>query len=153
VGARFTADMPLVGEYEPSPRRWAAEQVEEYEASGGRRGNTLKDVPVVIVTTRGARTGKIRKSPLMRVEHEGRYAIVASNGGTPENPVWYHNLKADPRVELQDGPEPVDMVARELEGDERAEWWGRATEVWPDYDNYQTKTDRQIPVFLLEPAE
>jgi deazaflavin-dependent oxidoreductase (nitroreductase family) len=145
--------MPLVGEYEPSPRSWTAEQVEAYEASGGRRGNTLKDVPVVIVTSRGARTGKLRKNPLMRVEHGGRYAIVASNGGTPENPVWYHNLKADPHVELQDGPEPVDMVARELDGDERAEWWRRAAEVWPDYDNYQTKTDRQIPVFLLEPAE
>jgi F420H(2)-dependent quinone reductase len=145
--------MPLVGDYEPSPRSWTSEQVEAYEASGGRRGNTLKDVPVVIVTSRGARTGKLRKNPLMRVERGGRYAIVASNGGTPENPVWYHNLKADPRVELQDGPEPVDMVARELDGDERAEWWRRATEVWPDYDNYQTKTDRQIPVFLLEPAK
>jgi deazaflavin-dependent oxidoreductase (nitroreductase family) len=145
--------MPLDGEYEPSPSRWSAKQVDAYESSGGERGNTLNGVPVVIVTTRGAKTGKLRKIPLMRVEHGGRYAAVASKGGAPEHPVWYHNLKADPHVELQDGPAPVDMVARELDGDERAEWWRRSTEVWPDYDTYQTKTDRLIPVFLLEPAQ
>ena len=143
--------MPLVGEYEPSTARWAADQVEAYEASGGRRGNTLNGVPIVVVTTRGAKSGKLRKIPLMRVEHDGRYAVVASNGGAPEHPLWYHNLKADPHVELQDGPEPVDMVARELDGDEHAEWWRRATAVWPDYDAYQEKTDRRIRVFLLEP--
>ena len=144
--------MPLVGEYEPSPSRRSAKQVEAYESSGGTSGNTLNGVPIVIVTTRGAKTGKLRKIPLMRVEHGGRYAAVASKGGAPEHPLWYHNLKAHPRVELQDGPEPVDMVARELDGDERAEWWRRAAEVWPDYDTYRTKTDRLIPVFLLEPA-
>ncbi len=142
--------MPLSGEYEPSPAEWVRNQVAEYERTGGASGNTLRDVPVIILTTKGAKSGKIRKSPLMRVEHDGKYAAVASMGGAPTHPVWYHNIAADPHVELQDGPEPVDMTAREVTGDERAEWWGYATAVWPDYDDYQAKTDRVIPVFVLE---
>jgi deazaflavin-dependent oxidoreductase (nitroreductase family) len=144
--------MPLEGEYEPSTSDWAREQAEEYERSKGERANTLRGVPIVLVTSRGARSGKLRKTPLMRIEHGGRYAVVASYGGAPTHPVWYHNLKAHPVVELQDGAHPVDMVARELDGDERAEWWERALEVWPDYAEYQTRTDRVIPVFLLEPV-
>jgi F420H(2)-dependent quinone reductase len=144
--------MPLVGEYEPSTSEWARDQATAYVESGGQRGNTLRDVPIVILTSRGAKTGKLRRTPLMRVEHDGRYAVVASLGGAPKHPVWYHNLKADPHVDLQDGPERVDMIAREVEGDERAEWWKRATAVWPDYDTYQAKTERQIPIFVLEPA-
>ena len=142
--------MPLSGEYEPSPAEWVRNQVAEYERTGGASGNTLRDVPVIILTTKGAKSGKIRKSPLMRVEHDGKYAAVASMGGAPTHPVWFHNIVADPHVELQDGPEPVDMTAREVTGDERAEWWGYATAVWPDYDDYQAKTDRVIPVFVLE---
>jgi deazaflavin-dependent oxidoreductase (nitroreductase family) len=144
--------MPLDGEYEPSPDKRAREQVEAYESSGGQRGNTLRGMPVIILTTRGARSGKLRKIPLMRVEHEGRYAVVASLGGAPKHPVWYYNLKADPNVELQDGPQPQDMVAREVSGDERAEWWKRAVAAYPDYEDYQKRTDREIPVFVLEPA-
>ena len=109
-------------------------------------------MPVIVLTSRGAHTGKLRKTPLMRVEHDGRYAVVASKGGAPDHPVWYYNLVADPHVELQDGPSKWDMVARELHGDEKAEWWRRAVAAYPDYDEYQKKTDRQIPVFLLEPA-
>ncbi|MFJ9722195.1 nitroreductase family deazaflavin-dependent oxidoreductase [Streptomyces sp. NPDC101209] len=147
--------MPLEGEYEPSPEQWVREQVELYESSGGTKGTTLRDtgLPVVVLTTRGAKTGKIRKSPLMRVEHEGRYAVVASQGGAPKHPVWYHNLKADPRVELQDGPARRDMTAREVTGEEKAEWWRRAVEAFPPYADYQKRTDRQIPVFVLEPAD
>jgi F420H(2)-dependent quinone reductase len=144
--------MPLQGTYEPSPAEWVRNQVEEYESSGGTRGTTLRDMPVIILTSRGARSGKLRKTPLMRVEHDGRYAVVASKGGAPENPVWYRNLVADPHVELQDGPDRTDMVARELHGDERAEWWQHAVAAYPDYDEYQKKTDREIPLFLLEPA-
>jgi F420H(2)-dependent quinone reductase len=144
--------MPLDGEYEASPDKRAREQVEEYESSGGQRGNTLRGMPVIILTTRGARSGKLRKIPLMRVEHEGRYAVVASLGGAPKHPVWYHNLKADPNVELQDGAQPRDMVAREVSGDERAEWWKRAVAAYPDYEDYQKRTDREIPVFVLEPS-
>jgi deazaflavin-dependent oxidoreductase (nitroreductase family) len=107
---------------------------------------------VVLLTMRGAKTGKLRKVPLMRVEHDGRYAAVASLGGAPKNPVWYYNLKADPSVQLQDGEDTREFVARELEGEERDLWWARAVEAWPDYAEYQTKTDRQIPVFVLEPA-
>ena len=143
--------MPLDGEYEPSPDKRAREQVAEYESSGGERGNTLRGMPVVIVTTRGARSGRLRKIPLMRVEHGGTYAVVASRGGAPKHPVWYHNLKAHPDVELQDGSEPRDMVAREVFGDERAEWWARAVSAYPDYAAYQRRTERQIPVFVLEP--
>ncbi|MFR9799344.1 nitroreductase family deazaflavin-dependent oxidoreductase [Streptomyces sp. MS06] len=147
--------MPLEGEYEPSPTKWVREQVELYESSGGTRGTTLRDsgLPVVVLTTRGARSGKVRKTPLMRVEHAGRYAVVASQGGAPKHPVWYHNLKADPRVELQDGPARQDMTARELTGAERDEWWRRAVAAYPPYADYQAKTSRRIPVFVLEQAE
>jgi deazaflavin-dependent oxidoreductase (nitroreductase family) len=147
--------MPLEGEYEPSPAKWVRDQVELYESSGGTEGTTLRDtgLPVIIMTTLGSRSGKIRKTPLMRVEHEGSYAAVASQGGAPKHPVWYHNLKADPRVELQDGPVKQDMKAREITGEERAVWWERAVAAYPPYAEYQQKTDRQIPVFLLEPVE
>ncbi|MCX4513809.1 nitroreductase family deazaflavin-dependent oxidoreductase [Streptomyces sp. NBC_01619] len=144
--------MPLEGEYEPSPEQWVREQVELYESSGGTKGTTLMDtgLPVIVLTTRGAKSGKIRKSPLMRVEHEGRYAVVASKGGLPSHPVWYFNIKADPHVELQDGPVRQDMTAREVTGDEKAEWWERAVAAYPPYAEYQEKTDRVIPVFVLE---
>lgn len=144
--------MPLVGEYQPSPEQWVRDQVELYEGSGGTDGTMLRGKPVIVLTTLGAKSGKIRKTPLMRVEYEGRYAVVASKGGAPKHPVWYHNLVADPRVELQDGPVRRDMTAREVTGDERAAWWERAVEAWPDYAEYQKKTDREIPVFVLEPA-
>ncbi len=145
--------MALTGEYEPSPEQWVRDQVELYERSDGTEGTTLRGVPVIVLTSRGARSGKLRKTPLMRVEHDGRYVAVASKGGAPEHPVWYHNLKADPRVDLQDGGERREMRARELAGDERATWWERAVEVWPDYAGYQTKTDRLIPLFVLEPTD
>ncbi|MEU8828515.1 nitroreductase family deazaflavin-dependent oxidoreductase [Streptomyces sp. NPDC048636] len=144
--------MPLEGEYQPSPEKWVRDQVELIESSGGTDGTTLRGMPVVLLTTRGAKSGKVRKTPLMRVEHDGRYAIVASLGGAPKHPVWYHNVVADPRVELRDGPMRQDMTAREVTGDEKALWWERAVEAYPDYADYQTKTDRQIPVFVLEPA-
>lgn len=145
--------MPLEGEYEPSPTQWVREQVELYESSGGTKGTTLRDtgLPVVVLTTLGARSGKLRKTPVMRVEHEGRYAAVASLGGAPKHPVWYHNIKEHPRVELQDGPVRRDMTAREVTGEEKAEWWKRAVEAFPPYAEYQQKTDREIPVFVLEP--
>jgi deazaflavin-dependent oxidoreductase (nitroreductase family) len=143
--------MPLDGEYEPSPSDWVREQVEEYEASNGERANTLLDtgLPVVIITTRGRKSGHIRKFPLMRVEHEGEYALVASMGGAPKNPTWYANVAADPTaLMIQDGPEPHDFTAREVEGDERALWWERAVEAYPSYADYQEKTSRIIPVFV-----
>ncbi|HEX9065579.1 MAG TPA: nitroreductase family deazaflavin-dependent oxidoreductase [Streptosporangiaceae bacterium] len=147
--------MSLDGEYLPSPRGWVRDQVERFERSGGTEATTLLDtgLPVVIVTNIGAKTGKIRKTPLMRVEHNGRYAAVASQGGSPKHPVWYYNLVAHPQVELQDGPVRTAMTARELSGPERAQWWERAVAAYPPYAEYQQKTDRQIPVFLLEPAE
>jgi deazaflavin-dependent oxidoreductase (nitroreductase family) len=144
--------MPLTGEYEPNPVQFVADQVELYESSGGTQGTTLQDLPVVILTTLGAKSGKIRKSPVMRVEHDGSYAVVASLAGAPKHPVWYHNVVADPRVELQDGPVRQDMFAREVTGDEKALWWARAVQAFPDYAEYQKKTDRQIPVIVLEPA-
>ncbi|MFE6740262.1 nitroreductase family deazaflavin-dependent oxidoreductase [Streptomyces tubercidicus] len=144
--------MPLQGEYEPSPTQWVRDQVELYESSGGKEGTTMRGMPVIILTTRGAKSGKLRKSPLMRVEHDGKYAAVASLGGAPRHPVWYHNVVADPRVELQDGPARRDMTAREVTGEEKALWWARAVEAFPDYDEYQKKTERQIPVFVLELA-
>ncbi|MFE0193307.1 nitroreductase family deazaflavin-dependent oxidoreductase [Streptomyces sp. NPDC058989] len=144
--------MPLQGEYEPSPAQWVRDQVALYESSGGTEGTTMRGMPVVVLTTRGAKSGKIRKSPLMRVKHDGTYAVVASLGGAPQHPVWYHNVVADPRVELQDGPVRRDMTAREVTGEEKALWWRRAVEAYPDYDDYQRKTDRVIPVFVLEPA-
>jgi deazaflavin-dependent oxidoreductase (nitroreductase family) len=143
--------MSLDGEYEPSPAHWVRDQVAEYEASGGQRANTLRDtgLPVVIVTSRGNKSGKIRKMALMRVEHDGEYALVASMGGAPSHPVWYYNLKADPTaVMLQDGPEPFEVDVRELDGDERAGWWDRAVAAYPPYAEYQEKTARTIPVFL-----
>ncbi|SUE14390.1 Putative nitroreductase Rv1558/MT1609 [Rhodococcus gordoniae] len=145
--------MPLHGEYEPSPVEWSAKQVEEYESSGGTRGTTLQGRPVIILTTVGAKSGKLRKIPLMRVEHEGAYAAVASLGGAPKHPVWYHNVLANPHVELRDGTEIRDMIAREVHGDEKAQWWERAVEAFPPYAEYQEKTDREIPLFVLELAE
>ncbi len=130
------------------------EQVELYENSGGAQGTTLRDtgLPVVIITNRGARSGKLRKTPVMRVEHDGRYAAVASQGGAPTHPRWYYNLRADPRVEVQDGSRKQEMTARELSGQEREQWWERAVAAYPPYAEYQQKTSRQIPVFVLEPA-
>jgi deazaflavin-dependent oxidoreductase (nitroreductase family) len=147
--------MPLEGEYEPSPDQSVRDQVELYESSEGMKGNTLPDsgMLVVLLTTRGAKSGKIRKTPLMRVEHEGRYAVVASQGGAPKHPVWYFNIKADPHVELQDGPVRHDMQAREVSGAEKVAWWERAVAVYPPYADYQRKTTREIPVFVVEPAE
>ncbi|HME49976.1 nitroreductase family deazaflavin-dependent oxidoreductase [Mycobacterium sp.] len=141
--------MPLSGEYAPSPVDWAREQAEKYMESGGTDGTDLQGKPVILLTTVGAKTGKLRKTPLMRVEHNGQYAVVASLGGAPKHPVWYHNIKANPRVELQDGTATHEYEAREVVGDEKATWWDRAVQAWPDYANYQTKTDRQIPVFVL----
>ncbi|WP_371494144.1 nitroreductase family deazaflavin-dependent oxidoreductase [Kitasatospora sp. NBC_00374] len=144
--------MPLEGDYRPSPEQWVREQVELYEGSGGTEGTTMRGLPVIILTTRGAKSGRIRKTPLMRVEHAGTYAVVASKGGAPEHPVWYHNVMADPRVELQDGPVRQDMTARQVTGEEKALWWARAVEAYPDYAEYQTRTDREIPVFVLTPS-
>ncbi|HET7327878.1 MAG TPA: nitroreductase family deazaflavin-dependent oxidoreductase [Nocardioidaceae bacterium] len=144
--------MPLDGVYEPSPSQHVRDQVDAYERSRGTEGATMHGLPVVILTSRGARSGHIRKTPLMRVEHEGVYAVVASKGGAPEHPVWYHNLKAHPEVELQDGPVRQDMVAREVAGEEKAAWWERAVAAFADYADYQRRTDRDIPVFVVEPA-
>lgn len=157
---------PLEGEYQPSPYEYARVQVDEYEASGGQRGNTLigdprsestdaasaeldTGLPIIILTTRGNKSGKIFKNPLMRIEHEGEYALVASLGGAPQHPSWYHHLKADPEaLMIQDGPEPFDARVREAAGDERVEWWSRVVEAFPYYAEYQEKTERQIPVFI-----
>jgi deazaflavin-dependent oxidoreductase (nitroreductase family) len=144
--------MALTGEYQPSPAQWVRDQVELYESSGGTEGTTLRGLPVVLLTTVGASSGKLRKSPLMRVEHDGEYAIVASQGGAPQHPSWYWNVVKHPEVELQDGPVQQDMIAREVTGDEKAPWWDRAVAAFPDYADYQKKTDRQIPVFVLSPA-
>lgn len=144
--------MTMNGEYEPSPEKWVRDQVATYEASGGTEGTTMRGVPVVVVTSVGAKSGKIRKNPLMRVEHEGSYALVASKGGAPSHPTWYHNLVAHPRVEVQDGPDRREYAVRIVEGSERAAWWERAVAVWPDYADYQTKTDREIPVFVASPV-
>jgi deazaflavin-dependent oxidoreductase (nitroreductase family) len=143
--------MPLTGEYAPSADKWARDQAEQFEASGGTEANTLRGVPIIVLTSVGARSGKLRKTALMRVEHDGRFAVVASKGGAPEHPVWYWNLVAHPHVELQDGADRRDYDARLVEGDERATWWDRAVAVWPDYAAYATRTDREIPVFVLEP--
>ena len=143
--------MPLEGEYEPSPAKWVRDQVETYERTGGREANTLRDtgMPIIIVTTKGRRSGKIRKFALMRVEHEGEYALVASMGGAPKHPVWYHNLLADPTsVMIQDGPEPFDAVVTEALGEERARWWERAVAAFPPYADYQKRTERIIPVLV-----
>jgi len=147
--------MPIQGEYVPSAMEWVADQVAEYEASGGTRANTLREtgIPVIIVTMRGASSGKVRKIALMRVEHEGDYALVASKGGAPDNPAWYANLVADPHVMIQDGPVPHDYVVRLVDGDERAAWWDRSVAVFPTYSDYADKTDRTIPVFVAERAD
>ena len=146
--------MPLQGEYEPSPQAWVRDQVALYESSGGTEGTTLMDtgLPVIVMTNRGAKSGKLRKTPLMRVEHDGAYAVVASQGGAPTHPAWYANLLAEPLVELQDGPVKQDMRAREVTGEERAQWWERAVAAYPPYDEYQRKTERVIPVLVLEPV-
>ena len=145
--------MPLEGEYEPSPEQWVRDQVERYEATDGREAGTLRDtgLPVVIYTTRGRRSGKLRKTPLMKVEHEGAYLLVASKGGAPEHPVWYHNLTADPSaLMVQDGADRFDAQVRELSGDERKVWWQRAVAAFPPYADYQVKTERLIPILLAE---
>jgi F420H(2)-dependent quinone reductase len=145
--------MALQGEYEPSTTRWVREQVEEFEASGGERANVLARTgdPIVVITSVGSSSGKLRKNPVMRVEHDGRYLAVASYGGGAENPVWVHNFRAHPEVDLQDGADKATYTVRELPaGPERDEWWARAVETWPTYGEYQKKTDRLIPVFLLE---
>lgn len=144
--------MPLSGEYEPGTLDWSRENAEQYIASGGTEGTALKGKPVILLTTVGAKTGKLRKTPLMRVEHNGQYAIVASLGGAPKHPVWYHNVTKNPRVELQDKTVSGDYDAREVSGAEKAAWWERAVAVWPDYAEYQKKTDREIPVFVLTPV-
>jgi deazaflavin-dependent oxidoreductase (nitroreductase family) len=146
-------DMPLSGEYAPSPSDRARLQTERFEASGGTEANALNGVPIIVLTSVGARSGKLRKTPLMRVEHDGEYAVVASLGGAPRHPVWYHNLVANPHVELQDGAVKLDYLAREVHDEERDLWWDRAVAVWRDYAAYQTRTTRQIPVFVLTPVE
>ncbi len=144
--------MPLEGEYAPNAEKWVQDQVELYERTDGAQGDTLRDtgLPIVIVTNRGAVSGKLHKTPVMRVEHDGRYAVVASRGGAPEHPRWYYNIRANPHVELQDGARKLDMTAREITGDERAQWWDRAVAAYPPYAEYQRKTERVIPVFVLE---
>ena len=144
--------MPLEGTYEPSPSDFAADQVRRYEETGGREGAELQGKPVVILWTKGRHSGTIRKSPLMRVNDGDRYAVVASMGGAPKHPVWYLNLLNDPHVSLQDGPDLRDYTARVATGEEKTDWWAKATAVWPDYDTYQTKTEREIPLVILEPS-
>jgi deazaflavin-dependent oxidoreductase (nitroreductase family) len=141
--------MPLTGEYEPSTLDWAREQAEKFEASDGGQANTIQGKPIILLTSVGAKSGKLRKTPLMRVEHAGEYLVVGSLGGAPKNPVWVYNLRNNPHVELQDGAEKQDYTARELSGDEREVWWQRAVEAFPNYAVYQTKTERVIPIFLL----
>ena len=147
--------MTLEGDYEPSQWQWVRDQVELYERTGGKEGYLLQgraDWPIVVITSRGVKSGNLRKNPVMRVEHDGAYVAVGSKGGTPENPAWVANFRADPHVDLQDGPEPHEYVAREIEGDERAVWWERAVAQYSPYAEYQEKTDRLIPLFLLERA-
>jgi F420H(2)-dependent quinone reductase len=144
--------MPLEGQYAPSPWDWSREQADKYAESGGADAADMKGMPIILLTTVGAKTGKLRKTPLMRVEHNGEYACVASLGGAPKNPVWYYNIAKNSRVELQDGSVTQDYDAREVFGDEKAVWWDRAVAAYPDYADYQTKTDRQIPVFVLTPV-
>lgn len=143
--------MPLTGEYAPSKSDWARKQAELYEATGGAEGGDLRGMPVIVLTTVGAKSGMLRKTALMRVEHDGVYAVVASLGGAPKNPVWYFNIVAQPHVELQDGPVKRDYLAREITGDEKALWWERAVAAYPPYADYQEKTERRIPLFVLEP--
>jgi F420H(2)-dependent quinone reductase len=143
--------MPLTGDYAPSTASWARKQAERYEATNGAEAADLRGRPIIVLASVGAKTGKLRKTALMRVEHDGVYAVVASLGGAPRHPVWYYNLTKDPHVELQDGSTRRDYMAREVTGGEKAVWWERAVETWPDYARYQTRTKRQIPVFVLDP--
>jgi F420H(2)-dependent quinone reductase len=143
--------MATDSEYAPSPTDYVRDTVEQYESSGGTEGNTMRGMPIIILTTVGNKSGKIRKTPLMRVEHDGEYGVVASLGGAPKHPVWYYNIVANPEVELQDGATKKAYVAHEATGQERDTWWARAVEAYPDYADYQTKTDRTIPVFVLTP--
>jgi deazaflavin-dependent oxidoreductase (nitroreductase family) len=145
--------MPPSGDYAPSTAAWARKQVERYEATNGAEAGDLRGRPVIVLSSVGAKTGKLRKTALMRVEHDGVYAVVASLGGAPKHPVWYHNLKKNPHVELQDGAAKRDYRAREIIGVEKTAWWQRAVDAWPDYAKYQTRTDRQIPIFVLEPSD
>jgi len=145
--------MPLTGEYEPSTSDWAREQAEKYMESGGTDATELGGRPVILLTTVGAKSGKLRKTPLMRVEHQGEYAVVASLGGAPKHPVWYFNIKKNPRVELQDETVTKEYDSREVFGEEKAQWWDRAVEAYPDYAEYQKNTDREIPVFVLTPVD
>jgi deazaflavin-dependent oxidoreductase (nitroreductase family) len=145
--------MAIQGTYERSPWDWVADQVELYERTDGKEGAELNGKPCVILWTKGRNSGAVRKSPLMRIKDGDRYAVVASMGGAPKHPVWYHNVVADPHVSLQDGAELRDYTARVAEGEEKREWWSKATAVWPDYDEYQSKTERQIPLIILEPAD
>jgi deazaflavin-dependent oxidoreductase (nitroreductase family) len=145
--------MPLTGEYEPGTSDWARKQAELYESSGGTEGTGMRGMPVILLTSVGAKSGKLRKTPLMRVEHDGEYAAVASLGGAPKHPVWYYNLKKQPHVELQDGTVKRDYIAREVTGEEKAIWWERSVAAYPDYADYQKKTTREIPVFVLTPME
>lgn len=145
--------MPLIGEYEPSSSDWARKQAELFESTNGDQGGDMRGMPIVLVTSVGAKSGKLRKTPLMRVEHGGEYAAVASLGGAPQNPVWYHNLVKNPLVEVQDGSHHGDYTAREVFGDEKAIWWERSVAAFPDYADYQKKTERQIPVFVLTPVQ
>ena len=143
--------MPLSGEYEPGTSAWSRGQVETYEATNGEKGGDLRGRRVVVLTSVGAKTGRLRKVPLMRVQHDGRYAVVASLGGAPRHPAWYHNLKKNPHVELQDGATRRDYLAHEVVGEDKVAWWEHAVEAWPDYASYQARTERQIPVFVLDP--
>jgi deazaflavin-dependent oxidoreductase (nitroreductase family) len=145
--------MPLSGQYAPSTSDWAREQAEAYEASGGEQAGDLRGMPVIVLTTVGAKSGMLRKTALMRVEHDGQYAVVGSLGGAPKHPVWVHNIRKQPQVELQDGAEKHDYIARETEGDERDQWWKRAVAAYPPYADYQRKTDRVIPLFVLTRAD
>lgn len=151
MAAGYSGAMPVDGEYAPSPAKWVRDQVEVYESSGGTEGTTLRGLPVVVLTTIGAKTGKVRKVPLMKVEHDGKYAAVASQGGAPKHPVWYYNLKAHPDLEVRDGTQVFEMTAREISGEEYDEWWERSVAAFPDYADYKLKTDRTIPLFILEP--
>ena len=145
--------MSLSGEYLPSTSEWARQQAEAFEASGGQEAAELRGVPIIVLTTVGAKTGGLRKTALMRVEHDGKYAVVASKGGAPEHPAWFYNVVKNPRVALQDGDVKKEYDAHQAQGAEREEWWGYATEVWPDYDEYQKKTERRIELFVLEPVD
>lgn len=143
----------MSADYEPSPTDWVRKQVEQIIVTGTTDGVTVQDRPIVLLTYKGAKTGKVRKTPVMRVENDGSYAAIASKGGAPTNPAWYQALLADPVIELQDGRESGTYRARQVEGDEKADWWKRGVEAYPPYDDYQGNTDRNIPVFVLEPVK